>query len=149
MKEVDMNQTVARELRLYEQERSLRILLADEDGDMRRLLALVLNKDGHEVVEVCDASELLEALASTLIEPGPAPFDLVICAHTLPGIPGLTVLAGLRARDRDTPFVLITEDALVQERGRRLGAAILDHPFNVRAIRDAIRRSADAAARGR
>jgi CheY-like chemotaxis protein len=142
-----MNQSLARELRLFEQERSLRILLAESADDMRRLLALVLHKDGHEIVEARDASELLEALASTLIDPGPPPFDLVICAHALPGIPGLTVLAGLRARDRATPFVLITEDTLVQERARRLGAAILDHPFNVRAIREAIRQSSDAAFR--
>jgi CheY-like chemotaxis protein len=142
-----MNQILAREIRLYEQERALRVLLADADGDMRRLLALVLHKDGHDVVEVRDASELLEALASTLIEPGRPPFDLVMCAQPLPGLPGLTVLAGLRARDRDTPFVLITEDTLVQERARRLGAAILDHPFNIRAIRSAMRLSLDAAAR--
>ena len=58
------------------------------------------------------------------------------------------MLAGLRARDRATPFVLITEDTLVQERARRLGAAILDHPFNVRAIREAIRRSSGPALAG-
>jgi CheY-like chemotaxis protein len=121
---------------------SLRILIAEDNGALRRLLALVLMRDGHEVVQTSDAGELLEALASALIEDGGSPYDLVICEHTLPGIVGLAVLAGLRARDRVTPFILITGDEDVQKIARRLGAVVLDHPFNVAAIRGAIQQSA-------
>ena len=46
----------------------LRILVAEDNGTLRRLLALVLRRDGHDVVEACDAGELLEALASSWIE---------------------------------------------------------------------------------
>ncbi len=112
---------------------------------MRRLLTLVLRRDGHEVTEAYDAGELLELLASSLIEGGSAPIDLVICEHALPGIAGLSVLAGLRSRDRTTPFILMTGNEDVQRRARRLRAVVLDHPFNVAAIRDAIRQSADLA----
>jgi CheY-like chemotaxis protein len=135
---------VSRELRLLEQETSLRVLVAEDDGEMRRLLALVLRRDGHFVVEARDGGEILEALAWTLMEPDRQEFDLVICEHSLPGVLGLTVLEGLRARDRATPFILITRNGGVAERGRRLGAFILDRPFDVRAIREAIRESADA-----
>jgi len=125
----------------------LRILVAEDNRTLRRLLALVLRRDGHEVAEACDAGELLEALASSWIpnDGASAPIDLVICEHALPGLAGLSVLAGLRSRDRATPFILMTGNEDVQRRARRLRAVVLDHPFNVAAIRDAIRQSADLA----
>jgi CheY-like chemotaxis protein len=127
--------------------RPLRVLVAEDNRTLRRLLALVLRRDGHEVVEACDAGELLEALASSWIQSdgGSAPIDLVICEHALPGLAGLSVLAGLRSRDRATPFILMTGNEDVQRRARRLRAVVLDHPFNVAAIRAAIRQSADLA----
>lgn len=124
----------------------LRILVAEDNGTLRRLLALVLRRDGHQVVEACDAGDLLELLASSWIEgEGGAPIDLVICEQALPGLAGLTVLAGLRTRDRATPFILMTGDEEVQRRARRLRAVVLDHPFNVAAIREAIQQSGDLA----
>ena len=69
----------------------------------------------------------------------------MICEHALPGLAGLSVLAGLRSRDRATPFILMTGNEDVQRRARRLRAVVLDHPFNVAAIRAAIRQSADLA----
>ncbi|HEX3905862.1 MAG TPA: response regulator [Polyangia bacterium] len=136
-----MNQALAREILLFEQETSLWILVAEDDPDLRRLLAATLRRDGHQIVEARDSAELLEALASTLIEPDASPFDLVICEQTLPGIPGLTLLAGLRGRDRATPFILITDEAAVRARAERLGAAVLDD-LDVPAIRAAVRRAA-------
>jgi len=136
-------EVVANEIRLLEQETSLRILLAEDDAEMRRLLALVLRRDGHQVVEARDGGELLEALAWTLIDPGREDFDLVICEQSLPGVPGLTVLEALRARDRTTSFILITRNAGVALRARGLDAFVLDRPFDVQAIRSAIRESAE------
>jgi CheY-like chemotaxis protein len=124
----------------------LRILVAEDNGTLRRLLVLVLRRDGHDVVEACDAGELLETLASSWLGDGAStPIDLVICEQGLPGLAGLTVLAGLRGRDRATPFILMTGNEEVQHRARRLRAVVLDHPFNVAAIRAAIRQSADLA----
>jgi len=63
---MESHHSVARELRLIEQETSLRILLAEDDAEMRRLLALVLRRDGHQVVEARDGGELLEALDAAM-----------------------------------------------------------------------------------
>jgi CheY-like chemotaxis protein len=121
----------------------LRIALAEDNGALRRLLTLVLLRDGHEVSEARDAAELLELMASCYAGGGAAPFDLVICEQTMPGISGISVLAGLRTRDRTTPFILITADEDVQQRARRLGGVVLDHPFTLAAIRRAIREAAE------
>jgi CheY-like chemotaxis protein len=134
-----VNQALAREIVLFVEETSLRILVAEAAADLRRLLGAALRRDGHDVVEARDGPELLEALASTLLDPVASPFDLVVCEHALPGMPGLSVLAGLRSRDRATPFVLVTDDPAVGWRGRRLGAAVLDR-LDVAAIRAIARR---------
>jgi CheY-like chemotaxis protein len=148
IKEVDMNHALANEIQLYEEEASLRILLAEDSGEMRRLLALVLQRDGHEVVAVKDGGELLDALAETWMDPAQPPFDLILAEQTLPGLPGLLALAGLRSHDRTTSFILITHDAAVATRAQRLGAVVLNHPFNVGAIRAAVRRSIEEVPRG-
>jgi CheY-like chemotaxis protein len=138
-KEVDMNQALAREILLFEQEACLQILVAEDHADLRRLLGAALRRDGHDIIEARDGAELLEALASTLVDPGASPFDLIVCEQALPGMPGISVLAGLRARDRTTPFVLVTDDPAIGRRAGRLGAAVIDH-LDVAAIRAIARR---------
>jgi FixJ family two-component response regulator len=71
-----------------------------------------------------------------------------VSAQAIPGIPGISVLAGLRARGRRTPFVLMTGNPIVQAQARRLGATVLDRPFDGEAIRQAVRQ-ADALANDR
>ena len=134
-----MNHALVREILLFEQETSLRILVAEAQADLRRLLGAALRRDGHDIVEARDGAELLEALASTLIDPGASPFDLVVCEQRLPGMPGLSVLAGLRARDRATPFVLVTDDPTIARHGLRLGATVLAR-LDVAVIRAIVRR---------
>ena len=120
---------------------ALKILLAAEDAELRRLLGLVLERDGHDVVEVRDSGELFETLAATVAEPTKRTFDLMICEQSLPGIRGLTVLAGLRSRAAPTAVVLITSDTIIAAQARRLGATILADPFRLQAVRDAVSRS--------
>jgi CheY-like chemotaxis protein len=134
-----VNHALVREILLFEQETSLRILIAEAEGDLRRLLGAALRRDGHDVIEARDGAELLEALAATLVEPDVSPFDLVVCKQRLPGMPGVNVLAGLRSRDRGTPFVLVTDDPAIARHARRLGAAVLDR-LDVAAIRAIARR---------
>ncbi len=136
-----MNQSLAHEIRLSEEEASLHVLLAEDDPTLRHLLSLILRRDGHEVAEARDGSELLEALAGALADSRRRPFDLVVCEQQLPGMPGLCVLAGLRVRDESTGFVLLTESADLQRRARDLGAVALAAPFNLRAFQAAVRES--------
>jgi CheY-like chemotaxis protein len=116
----------------------LRILLGEDNETMRRLVGFVLRSDGHTLAEARDGAELLEALASSLTSGPEARLDAIVSEQSLPGIEGLTILAGLRARGLPTPFVLITADPEVQARARRFGAVVLDQPFNTQAIRDAV-----------
>ena len=118
----------------------LRILLADGDPDLRRLVSLALRSDGHEIVEAADGRELLEAIAPLVID-GDRRFDVIVAAQAIPGLPGVSVLSGLRSRGRRTPFVLMSGNPVVQGQARRLGAIVLDRPFDTNAIRRAVQQA--------
>jgi CheY-like chemotaxis protein len=123
-----------------------RVVVADDDEDMRRLVSHALEKDQWEVIEVADGAELLDYMGSSMLEePGAARPDLIISDIRMPGFNGLQVLAGLKRANVDTPVVLITalEDQKVYTDAEKLGAAaIFRKPFDtgqlMRLVRDLV-----------
>lgn len=79
----------------------MRILIADDDVSSRGILASVLRKGGHEVLEAVDG----EAALNALLEPD-AP-RLAILDWMMPTIDGLEVVRRLRARQSDRPAYVI------------------------------------------
>ena len=125
---------------------SIRILLAEHDHHLRRLIALVLRRDGHFVVEASDGTKLLDVVASLLLDHR-RHYDLIVSEQRLPGIQGLSALSALRTAGDLTPFVLITADPDVQAQAARLGAVVLDQAGNVEALRRAVGGAGAAPAR--
>ena len=126
--------------------RRLRVFLAEEDPSVRRLLAKMLREDGYEVLESADGSELLDRLATSLLEDGPFgrfDMDIIIADTCMPGCRGIDVLAGLRQAAWRTPVILMggRPDARFRARARRLGvAAFLSKPIDLRRLHDALER---------
>jgi len=80
-----------------------RILVADDDRQMRRLVRMILERDGHEVAEAVDGLDALD-----LIESGH--FDLMILDLDMPRLDGVGVLEELRARvmTSSIPVIVLT-----------------------------------------
>ena len=127
--------------------RRLRVLLAEDDAEMRRLLGWALRKDGYEVIEARDGAECV-GYAQPWVFRGRRvePPDVIVSDVRMPGWSGLEVLGILRAGDAAIPVILITAfgapDAYAE--AWRLGAAaVLTKPFDVddlrRTIRDVVR----------
>lgn len=116
--------------------RPARVLLAEDDAALRRLLADKLRKDGYVVEEAESGLELLTRLG---IQRGA--FDLVISDIRMPGVSGLEVLEGLRNGYEPgswaIPVILITAfgDPETHAEAARLGAVIFDKPFDVDDLR--------------
>jgi two-component system response regulator (stage 0 sporulation protein F) len=120
----------------------LRVLLAEDQPEMRSLVRSALVRDGYEVIEAEDGPSVIHALISGLLaEQARAP-DLIITDVRMPGFTGLEVLARLRREDWATPVILITAfgDEALHAEAARLGAArVLDKPFELDELRAAVR----------
>jgi DNA-binding response OmpR family regulator len=115
----------------------MRILVADDDSEMRDLIATILRQDGHEVHEAPDGAAVLEALRSSS-----RTADLLISDVEMPRGTGLQVLASVRRTHPLLPVVLITAfgSPELHREARRLGAAAtLDKPFGFGELRGLVR----------
>ncbi|HEY4107307.1 MAG TPA: response regulator [Polyangiaceae bacterium] len=119
-----------------------RLLLAEDDFELRELLAYVLRADGHDVVEARDGHDLLRILSESA-QRGTAsePFALVVSDVRMPGLTAFDVLTRLQRTLRDTPVILITAfgDQTTHLRAHRLGACrVFDKPFDFDDLRAAV-----------
>ncbi|MDI1445971.1 response regulator [Polyangium sp. 6x1] len=120
----------------------LRVVLAEDDVEVRLLLAQALRKDGHTVIEVESGTQLFEFLrALAQGAPDESHPDVIVSDIRMPGRSGIDVLASLREVGWRTPFVLTTAfgDAATHARARAAGAfAVFDKPFDVDDLRTVV-----------
>lgn len=120
-----------------------RVLLAEDDADLRRLLALMLRRAGYEVVEAGDGREALTAARR-------ARPDVAVLDGRLPGLAGVEVARALAADPvtAGTP-VLLASGALppADPSGIPGVVAYLEKPFSRPALVARVA-GALAAARG-
>ena len=113
-----------------------RILLAEDDNEMRALLVFALQRAGYEVIECLDGVGLLAHL-EPFLNTGKSQdmhFSLIISDIRMPGLTGLEVLEGIKGHNEFPPVILITAfgDQKTHEMAEILGAAaIFDKPFDV------------------
>ena len=123
-----------------------RVLLAEDDVEMCRLLAATLRQEGYEVVEARNGEELYDWIMALRGEISHGRFfdvDLVISDIRMPQIGGMEVLRRLRMLDRVTRMILITAfgDEHTHAEAYRLGAsAVLDKPFDMDEFQELVRK---------
>lgn len=82
-----------------------KILIADDEPEIRDLLHLYLEKDGYEVVEAADGAQALSVLQdAALLGDG---IDLVILDIMMPGIDGYRVLRNIR-ENNNIPVIMLS-----------------------------------------
>lgn len=114
--------------------RERRVLVAEDDPEMRRLVCRALRRVGYRVVEVEDGRALVNTLIRCVKDTPEQLPDLIISDVRMPGCTGLEVLARMRRVEWSTPVILITAfgDMETHSEAHRLGAArVLDKPFDV------------------
>ena len=119
--------------------RGARVVLAEDDRELRTLLAGMLRRDGYVVAEAVSGWGLLEQLTARAERWDD--FDLIISDIVMPEFSGLDVLETLKKVGglprAHIPIVLITAfgDEPVHVRARQLGARLFDKPFDLEELR--------------
>lgn len=113
-----------------------RILVVDDDPDLRELVEFRLRKTGHTVLSAPDGAGAL-----AIVDERGAP-DLAILDVMMPGMDGLELLVALRARDglAALPAIFLSARILPADiqAGRALGATYLTKPFVAPALISAV-----------
>jgi two-component system chemotaxis response regulator CheY len=107
-----------------------RILYVEDDAVNRLLMKAFLAGTEIELVEAVDGQQGLDILES-------AQFDVVFMDVRMPRMDGMTALRQLRARQDETPVIVVTADALeeVRDEGLALGAnGVLFKPFSAKQL---------------
>jgi len=79
----------------------LKILIAEDDRELRQLFSLVLNRHGYTVVGVSNGQEALDALDKDF-------YDMIISDIMMPVMDGYELVRQLRDVGNTTPVLMIT-----------------------------------------
>jgi signal transduction histidine kinase/CheY-like chemotaxis protein len=122
---------------------SLRILVIDEEPDVRAMLAEILAGAGHLVTQAASGADGVSSFEADR-------HDLVVTCARMPGLTGWQVAEAVKALSPVTPVILITEwDADV---GRPPGAGwcvddVISKPFDPAVVASVIARTAAGGSR--
>jgi two-component system response regulator PilR (NtrC family) len=112
-----------------------RILVVDDERSMRELLAIVLRREGYEVLLAENGRAAVEALERE-------PIDILISDIKMPDLSGVEVLRAAKRVDQDILGIMITAFASTDTavEAMRLGACdYLSKPFDVDVLRMKVR----------
>jgi DNA-binding response OmpR family regulator len=112
------------------------ILLAEDDKEMRAMLAFALRKDGYEVTECSNGVDLFTRLDLLFLSKkmGQKDVALIISDIRMPGLTGMEVLEDTSKKEGFPPMILITAfgDEKTHALADELGvAAMFDKPFDM------------------
>jgi len=114
-----------------------RVMVVDDEADMRMALRLFLQNGGHEVEEAENGEDALTKLSNG------SSYDLVLMDMRMPGLDGLQTLTKLRETKKDLPVIMVTgygsvdQTAEVLEKGAN---GYITKPFEHQQLREAMTR---------
>jgi PAS domain S-box-containing protein len=119
-------------------QRSLRVLLAEDNAVNQRLATRLIEKRGHTVVLASNGREALEAI-------GKQRFDLVVMDVEIPEVDGFEATAAIRKREQETgthlPILAMSAYAMTGDRERCLEAGMdgyVSKPIQAKDLLEAI-----------
>src|ERR1041385_72734 len=117
-----------------------KILVADDEQNLRRVLVAMLRRDGHEVVQAASGVEAIERLADV---------DVVITDLRMPGADGMEVLRTASKHHPHVPVIMITAYGSVGQAVEAIKAGAFDYiekPFEQDSIRTIVEKAIGQAA---
>ncbi|MEZ4363877.1 MAG: sigma-54 dependent transcriptional regulator [Kofleriaceae bacterium] len=121
-----------------------RILVADDEPNLRRVLVTLLRRHGHEVVQASNGAEAIEMLSQDI--------DIVITDLRMPDADGMEVLRAASRGFPHVPVIMITAYGSVGQAVEAIKAGAFDYiekPFEQDVIRTIVEKAVGQAAANR
>ena len=106
-----------------------KILVVDDEADIREIISLCLRRDGYEIVEAGSAEEALEVLDPT--------FSLILLDIMMDGMNGYDLATRLRKEGNMIPIIFLTAKTTENDMLRGFGSGADDYikkPFSTREL---------------
>lgn len=117
-------------------ERSLRLLVVDDDPEVRETLAQMLSDGGHKVTPAKNGHSALAAIGS-------ASFDLVVSDYLMPEMSGAELIREARQVRPELPFLIVSGFADSDELARTCPDTMrIGKPFVARELLAAVESAA-------
>src|SRR5438552_11857007 len=120
-----------------------KILVADDEQNLRRVLVALLRREGHDVVQAASGVEAIDRLADV---------DVVITDLRMPGADGMEVLRTASKHHPQVPVIMITAYGSVGQAVEAIKAGAFDYiekPFEADSIRIIVEKAIGQAAANR
>jgi CheY-like chemotaxis protein len=114
-----------------------RVMIVDDEPDMRMALRLFLENNGHTVEEAENGEAALARLPESA-------FDLVLLDMRMPGLDGLQTLTKIRESNKDLPVIMVTGYGSVDSTAEVMAQGAngyIAKPFQHQELRDAMARA--------
>ena len=117
-----------------------RVLLVDDNEANREMVAYVLRKDGHEVIEAVDGKMGMVRF-TTLKLLGKTP-HVVITDVYMPNVSGLAFAAAVRAAGTRSQVLIVTAcgSAEVERCAKELDTLVMSKPLDIELLRKTVAR---------
>ena len=119
-----------------------RVLVVDDDAEMRALLIEELRPDGYEVAEAKDGAEAVLATRA-------CDFDVILMDKNMPGPSGLDLLPGFRRACPRTRIIMMTAFGDVPSYVEAIEKGAVEYlfkPFRMNEMKAAVRKALESNA---
>jgi CheY-like chemotaxis protein len=114
-----------------------RILVVDDQAELRQILRLVLTDEGYEVDSVDGGRAALERLAQHA-------YDLVVCDLSMPGLDGRAVYHAIEQQPPPRPAIVFVtgyaDAGPYEEFLRTAQVPVVGKPFDINVLRETVGR---------
>lgn len=120
-----------------------RIIVVDDDTQVRKLFRDLLTRHGYEVHEADDAPTALQAMEDTH-------FDLVISDVQMPGVSGVALLREIKRMQHGVPVIVVSgvvEEALAAECIQAGAGNVITKPVDIKTFLPAVAVAIESASR--
>ena len=101
-----------------------RVLVVDDDADLRKSTRLILTKAGYDVVEAEDGEKAVEVIRSG---DNPLMMDAIICDLVMPKVSGMEAIAFFRSQFKGVRILVLTGHASLESTAELYQQGVVDY----------------------